>query len=197
MDDPNAVPMRIDASGDPVGGWMVDIHDGVNQGLYRPDAPDRDAAVVAAIAAHRAAFPKPDPNAPQVVEPPSPLAAAVDQHTDQIADHTAVLERHDERLDAQDAAIASHGGLLDGIRADLAALATKIQVILGREGPMTNGSTDTLPQQNSGAAAGTDASAAAGAQQGTNEGQQQASGASYQAVMSGYIDPKSEGEQTA
>ena len=46
----------VKVSGDAVGGWHVEIHDGDNFKVHNPDAPDADAARQAGIDAHTAMF---------------------------------------------------------------------------------------------------------------------------------------------
>lgn len=46
---------RVSVGGDPTGGWMVDIHDGENHGVYSPEAADAEEAERLARDAHTAA----------------------------------------------------------------------------------------------------------------------------------------------
>ena len=45
----------VEAQGDPVGGWIVHVHDGDKAASYSPDAADAVEAVNKAMALHRAA----------------------------------------------------------------------------------------------------------------------------------------------
>ena len=48
---------RVIVDGDAEKGWIVDIHDGVNHGVYSPEASDAEAAKAEALALHAKAFP--------------------------------------------------------------------------------------------------------------------------------------------
>lgn len=48
--------VRVTVSGSAEAGWIIDIHDGTNWGVYHPDAADADAAKAAALADHGKAF---------------------------------------------------------------------------------------------------------------------------------------------
>lgn len=50
--------IRVIPGGDPEGGWLIDVHDGENSAVYNPTGATMDAAVAAALADHRKAFPK-------------------------------------------------------------------------------------------------------------------------------------------
>ena len=47
---------HVKVEGDPVGGWIVDVHDGQNWGVYFPAAPDAATAEADAIAQHNAKY---------------------------------------------------------------------------------------------------------------------------------------------
>lgn len=63
--------MRVTVGGDPEGGWLVDIHDGTEWGVYHPEAADAETAKAAALKAHCEAYPY------QIVEPIEPVVALV------------------------------------------------------------------------------------------------------------------------
>lgn len=44
--------IRVDATGDAVGGWIVDVHDGERNEVYRPEAATKEEAAEAALNAH-------------------------------------------------------------------------------------------------------------------------------------------------
>lgn len=47
---------RIEIGGDPEGGWLIDIHDGVNHAVYRPNGKKDTEAVAAAVKEHNDLF---------------------------------------------------------------------------------------------------------------------------------------------
>jgi hypothetical protein len=63
---------RVIAGGDHLGGWLIDIHDGVNQGVYSPVTADVDSATAAAWSEHNARFGL----TPAAVTPVAPAAEA-------------------------------------------------------------------------------------------------------------------------
>lgn len=68
---------RLTVDGDAEGGWMVDIHDGTTNAVYRPEGPENDReAAMAALAMHfpETKEPAPPPEAAPQVEPdPMPV----------------------------------------------------------------------------------------------------------------------------
>lgn len=71
--------LRTDVGGDPVGGWLVDIHDGDNHGVYSPTAATAVEALTAALEMHRAKFnlPHPEPlSLASQMSDPGPLVGA-------------------------------------------------------------------------------------------------------------------------
>lgn len=50
---------KTKVSGDAVGGWIVEIHDGDRYGTYSPEAADAEAALAAAWKLHDPAPPEP------------------------------------------------------------------------------------------------------------------------------------------
>ncbi len=69
--------LRLSAGGDAEGGWLVDVHDGVKHGVYRPEGVTSDAAA---------------------------LVAALHEHDPELLDtlrtETAPVEHHDEQGEA-------------------------------------------------------------------------------------------------
>lgn len=75
--------IRITVGGDPVGGWLVDIHDGERNAAYSPEAQTAKEAHEKAWAAHAAAHgvtvqmpPYPEPEAPDEAAEQQTNAAA-------------------------------------------------------------------------------------------------------------------------
>jgi hypothetical protein len=48
--------MQVTIGGNARGGWLVDVHDGVNSGVYSPRASNDETAREKAIGMHRKAF---------------------------------------------------------------------------------------------------------------------------------------------
>jgi hypothetical protein len=56
--------LRIHVTGDPDGGWIVDLHDGDKQGTYRPTAGTVQEAAIDAINEHFPQIPAQGPMPP-------------------------------------------------------------------------------------------------------------------------------------
>ena len=57
--------IKIDVTGDPVGGWIVDVHDGIRNEVYWPVAATKEEAYQAALDAHRTKHFPDEPHLPE------------------------------------------------------------------------------------------------------------------------------------
>lgn len=59
--------MRISVGGDAEGGWLIDVHDGVNHAVYSPSAKNAEEAEKLALDAHKEAFPPAEAEAEEII----------------------------------------------------------------------------------------------------------------------------------
>lgn len=113
---------RVTVGGDPEGGWLVDVHDGVHAGVYSPDAVDADEAKAKALDMHATVVANIQPSdglgafPPFPPFPPASLASMFDGVTAEwrefmkwartkLEDHGDLITQAHDRLDAHEADI--------------------------------------------------------------------------------------------